>query len=105
GSHSVFSAMTDANGDFSFSLSPGEYILRVNAEGFAEVSRTVKVKSNTSQSLEILVEIASSTATVTIMGADTVGYRVPEVSSATKISTPLRDVPQSITVVTKEQMR
>jgi catecholate siderophore receptor len=50
------------------------------------------------------LQIAETTATVTIIGADTLGYRVQEVSSATKTSTPLRDLPQSITVVTKEQI-
>jgi catecholate siderophore receptor len=33
------------------------------------------------------------------------GYTVPAVSSATKTPTPLRDVPQSVTVVTKELIK
>ena len=104
GSHGIFSVITDANGDFSLPLVPGEYALTVNAEGFAEAARTVKVKPATSASIEILLEVAGSTATVTIMGADTLGYRAREVSSATKTSTLLRDLPQSITVITKEQI-
>jgi catecholate siderophore receptor len=104
GSHAIFSVITDANGDFSLPLVPGEYALTVNAKGFTEAARTVKVKPATSASLEILLEVAGSTATVTIMGADTLGYRAQEVSSATKTSTLLRDLPQSITVITKEQI-
>src|SRR5258708_30914476 len=104
GSHASFSVITDANGHFSLPLVPGEYALTVNAEGFAEAARTVKVKPATAASLEILLEVAGSTATVTIMGADTLGYRAQEVSSATKTSTLLRDLPQSITVITKEQI-
>jgi len=69
GSRALFSVITDANGDFSLPLVPGEYALTVNAEGFAETARTVKVKPATSASLEILLEVAGSTATVTIMGA------------------------------------
>jgi catecholate siderophore receptor len=104
GSHSIFSAVTDSNGDFSLVLAPGDYTLRVIAEGFAAASRTVKVKWAAPESLEIVLQPAGATATVTIMGADSLGYRAQELSSATKTFTPLRDVPQSITVVTKEQI-
>ncbi len=104
GSHSVFSAVTDSSGDFSLVLPPGDYTLRVTAEGFAAASVPVKVKSAAPESLEIVLQPASATATVTIMGADTLGYRAQELSSATKTFTPLRDVPQSVTVVTREQI-
>ncbi|MFS8084591.1 MAG: TonB-dependent receptor domain-containing protein, partial [Acidobacteriota bacterium] len=105
GSQANFSAASDANGTFSLDLAPGEYTLTVNAEGFAEASRTIKVPTAAAASLEMVLQIAGSTATVTIMGADALGYRVPILSSATKTSTAVRDVPQSITVVTKEQIR
>jgi catecholate siderophore receptor len=105
GSHANFSAVSDANGDFTLALAPGEYTLTVNAAGFAEASRAIKVKPAISESLETVLQIAGSTATVTIMGADTLGYRAQELRSATKTSTLLRDVTQSITVVTKEQIR
>jgi catecholate siderophore receptor len=105
GSHANFPAVSDANGDFSLALPPGEYTFTVIAEGFAASSRIVKIKPKTSESLEVVLQVAGATATVTIMGADTLGYRVQELSSATKTSTPLRDVPQSITVVTNEQIR
>src|SRR5437763_420323 len=32
-------------------------------------------------------------------------YQIPKISSATKTSTPLRDLPQSVTVITQELMR
>ena len=93
GSHSNFSTATDSNGDFSLVLPPGDYTLMVTAEGFAAASHTVKLKSAAPDSLEIVLQPAGTTATVTIMGADTLGYRAQELSSATKTSTPLRDVP------------
>src|SRR6266436_5912099 len=105
GSRSVFSAVTDSTGEFSLALAPGDYTLTVTAEGFAPSSRAVKIKPGASESLEIVLQIADAMATVTIMGADVLGYRVQELSSATKTSTPLRDVPQSISVMTKEQIR
>ncbi|MDX6531816.1 MAG: catecholate siderophore receptor [Blastocatellia bacterium] len=104
GSGSTFSTTTDSNGTFSLALAPGEYTVTINAPGFSAASRTIKLKPATSESLEMTLPVAGSTATVTIMGANTLSYRVPEMSSATKTLTPLRDVPQSITVVAREQI-
>src|SRR6185436_11883859 len=42
--------------------------------------------------------------TVTITGADALGYRANSVSSATRTLTDLRDVPQSIAVVGRQQI-
>src|SRR3954452_18078099 len=39
------SAITDANGEFSLLLSPGEYQVRAMAEGFAELTQTVNLTS------------------------------------------------------------
>ena len=105
GSNSISSAVSDANGNFSLALAPGDYSFTVIAEGFAVASRTVTVKPMASESLEIVLQVAGARATVTIMSADTLGYHAQELSSATRTSTLLRDVPQSITVVSKEQIR
>ena len=43
-------------------------------------------------------------AVVTNAGGD-IGYHANSTSSATKTNTPLRDIPQSITVVTKQQVQ
>ena len=37
--------------------------------------------------------------------ADETGYTVPSVTSATKTDTPLRDVPQAVSVITREQVQ
>ena len=94
------SAVSDRNGDFSLALDPGEYHVRVLAEGFSETTETISLVAN-SQPVEIVLPIAASSANVTITDA----YGVNTISSATKTLTPLRDVPQSISVVTKEQIR
>jgi len=104
GSHSAVSAMTDANGEFSLLLAPGEYQVRAMAEGFAELTQTVSVTGlRNSQSVELVLSLASSNATVTI--TDIAAYGINTISTATKTLTPLRDIPQSISVVTKEQIR
>ena len=99
------SVVTDDRGEFTTALLPGEYMFKVTAEGFAENAQTVKVAKAGSQSLEIVLHLAESRATVTIVAADTVGYEAGAVQSATKTLTSLRDVPQSISVVTRDQIR
>jgi catecholate siderophore receptor len=98
------SAITDANGEFSLTLPPGEYQVRAMAEGFAELTDTVDLNGlRNSQSIELVLSLASSNASVTI--TDIAAYGINTISTATKTLTPLRDVPQSISVVTKEQIR
>ncbi|HET6974895.1 MAG TPA: TonB-dependent siderophore receptor [Pyrinomonadaceae bacterium] len=96
------SAITDRNGEFSVMVQPGEYQVRVMADGFSEVTETVNPAALTnSQPFEFVLEVAPSSASVTITDA----YGVSAVNTATKTLTPLRDIPQSISVVTKEQIR
>jgi len=98
------SAVTNSNGEFSLLLPPGEYHVRAMAEGFAELTETVNLTGlKNSQSIELVLSVANSSATVTI--TDTAAYGINTISSATKTLTPLRDIPQSISVVTKEQIR
>ena len=96
------SAVTDSNGEFSLLLPPGSYRVRAMAEGFAELTQTVNLTgAKNSETIELVLSVANSSATVTITDA----YGVSTISSATKTLTPLRDIPQSISVVTKEQIR
>src|SRR5215813_15523218 len=93
-------AVTNQNGEFSLALEPGEYQVRVLAEGFSETIETVSLMAN-SQPVEIVLPVGASSASVTITDA----YGVNSINSATKTLTLLRDIPQSISVVTKEQIR
>jgi catecholate siderophore receptor len=74
------------------------------AEGFAELTDTVDLNGlRNSQSIELVLSLASSNASVTI--TDIAAYGINSISTATKTLTPLRDIPQSISVVSKEQIR
>lgn len=96
------SATTDRNGEFAVTVQPGEYQVRVTADGFTESTQTVNEATLTSsQPLDFVLEVAPSSASVTITDA----YGVSSVTTATRTLTPLRDIPQSISVVTKEQIR
>src|SRR5689334_18030174 len=97
------SAISDRNGEFSVTLDRGEYQLRVTAEGFSEFTQTVNLTRDSSQPVEIVLAVGPSTASVTI--TDIAVYGVNSINSATKTLTPLRDIPQSISVVTQEQIR
>jgi catecholate siderophore receptor len=96
--------LTDAQGKFSVSAPPGEYAVQVEAEGFAPVKRSVKIMNGDTEAIEIVLPVAESTAVVTITGTDTFGYRAEAMTSATRTLTNLRDVPQSIAVVSKQQI-
>ncbi|HEY6802539.1 MAG TPA: TonB-dependent siderophore receptor [Pyrinomonadaceae bacterium] len=102
GSDKTFSATTDENGEFTVSLRPGEYSVRVTASGFSEVVKTVTLTSSRSASLEVILQVSGVAGSVTVLGSGE--YETQSVASATKTLTPLRDVPQSVTVVTKEQI-
>ena len=97
----IESALTNRDGEFSLLLEPGEYNLHLSAEGFAEASIVVRSQPATFEPIEVVLELAgySASVTVTDMAGDTF-----TVSSATKTLTPLRDVPQSIAVVSRESI-
>jgi catecholate siderophore receptor len=103
GSSVSFSATTDLNGEFSLAVEPREYTVRVAASGFSEASQTVSLSQTGNVSLDVVLQVSGVSSTVTVLG--TGDYQTDVISSATKTLTPLRDVPQSITVVTKEQIR
>jgi catecholate siderophore receptor len=103
GRTTTVSAVSDQNGEFVLALEPGEYVVRITANGFSETSRSISLSQAASMSLEVILQVAGSESTVTILG--TGDYQTEAVSSATKTLTPLRDVPQSVYVVAKEQIQ
>ncbi len=103
GRSTTVSTITDENGEFSLTLEPREYTIKVNANGFSEVSQAVNAQLNDSKRLEVVLPAAGANAIVTV--GDTATYKVDAVISATKTLTPLRNVPQAISVVTKEQIK
>ena len=102
------STFSDEAGRFSITLEPGDYTVKVVASGFSEVQQTVSFKQAEFRPLEIVLQIGGVRDTITVTVAETAGYQPLTVNSATKTPTMLRDVPQSITVVTqalvKDQM-
>lgn len=96
-------AATDENGEFSLPVAPDEYVLKINADGFAAFEKTFSFRSDAADRLEIVLSIAASSATVDVAAGGS--YQTESVRSATKTATRLRDIPQAISVVTKEQFQ
>ena len=90
---------TDDQGNFVLPLVAGNYTLTIGAQGFRELSQHVTAPRTGTESRELVLEVAGVRETVMVNAP--AGYEVAATRTATKTLTPLRDVPQSVTVVTK----
>jgi catecholate siderophore receptor len=97
-------AVTNERGEFTLPLpAPGTYTVTIDSDGFRPATERVNAARPADAPREILLQVAGFAETVSVNAAR--GYTVPAISSATRTSTPLRDVPQSVTVITPELMR
>jgi catecholate siderophore receptor len=97
------SVTTGSEGRFSLPLAPGSYALNVVKDGFVAISRPVEVAVGNTVLNDIHLQVAPVHDSVTV--TENPGYLTPASRTATKTQTPLRDVPQSITVVTQQLVR
>ena len=96
------STVTDTTGHFSLRVAPGEQVISATAPGFAEYMQSVFAGPGTAP-LDLTLAIASFADSVNVDAA--ANYTAPVTSTATKTPTPLRDVPQAVTVVTQELIK
>ena len=93
-------------GEFQFQLDhsqAGDYELSVQAQGFQSYKRTVQVIETREQHFEIKLAVEGSILSITV--TETAGYRNLETSTATKVATPVLNLPQSISMINSEQIR
>ena len=95
----VASTTTNPAGRFRLELPEGVYTLTIEASGFTGLAQPLTVTSATAQETYVL-DLVGFAERIDVEAADP--YQVPVVRSATKTHTPLRDVPQSVSVVTGE---
>jgi catecholate siderophore receptor len=95
--------MTGADGTFVLTLPPGGYTVTVSAPGFSPTSQKLTATEQGSASLGFVLSISKVRETVSVEATD--DYTVGAVTSATRTPTPLRDVPQSVTVTTRQLIR
>lgn len=99
-------AVTDASGQFILSgLQPGKYTIRFTYLGYEPSSRSVDIKEGETRVVNIvLTSSAEQLQSVEITGRKESGYKNTNSFIGTKTATALKDVPQSISYVTKELM-
>lgn len=94
---------TDEQGAFSFNdLPAGKYTLQFTSTGFESLRKTVNSGSFSEITLVPSNEVLQ---TVEITGRKESGYKNTNSFIGSKTATPLKDVPQSISYVTKEVMQ
>ncbi|HEV8241689.1 MAG TPA: TonB-dependent siderophore receptor [Thermoanaerobaculia bacterium] len=93
---------SDAEGRFTLHLAPGRYVVYVELLGFTDTSREVVIEEGTAPA-DFVLAVTAVRESITVEAEP--GYRLSTLSSATRTPTPLRDVPQSVTVVTRQLMQ
>jgi catecholate siderophore receptor len=93
-------AASDQSGAFSLALTPGRHQLTVTSPGFEPVAVVVAASTGGGESRTLTLQVAGFKDTVNVQAPPR--YSAPSIASATKLPTPLRDVPQAVTVVTKQ---
>jgi catecholate siderophore receptor len=94
------SVLSDQHGDFKLTLEAGRYTIVVVADGFTAVSKIVDIPQTGAQSHEFVLPVSGVRETVTVTAPN--GSQGPATANGTKTPMLLRDVPQSVTVVTRE---
>jgi catecholate siderophore receptor len=103
GQSTPITTVADASGGFTLTLQPGRYVITVSATGFRDLTQHLVVTTSSTSPQEFVLQIDDVREAVTVTAPSP--YVVPSTSSATKMPTPLRDVPQSVTVVTDELIK
>ena len=96
------STVTDNRGEFTLPLPAGRYTVTITARGFLRKSQLLTVSDARVDVPDLVLDVEGVHEHLTITAPER--YRETAITSATKTLTPLRDVPQSVTVVTRELM-
>jgi iron complex outermembrane recepter protein len=96
--------LTDGQGAFAFhELPEGDYTLTVTNIGFDEYSQNLSLTNQSVGALKIMLSVRSTQLqSVEIVGRSARKYNSDYSFSATKIAALNKDIPQSITAITKE---
>lgn len=97
----VQQAHTDGSGRFTLTMPEGQYHLQIQAAGFAGYTNDVSITSSTPNA-DITLAVQNASNTVTVQAE--AGYVANNSVLATKTDTPLLETPQSISVITRDQM-
>jgi catecholate siderophore receptor len=98
-----FSVVSDTTGSFTLELPAGRYCLQFGKEAFLSRVETVDLSSGPVEPLRIVLQVAPLLGAITV--TESAGYLTAGTATATRTLTPLRDLPQSVAVVTQAQIR
>ena len=93
-------AVTNQSGEFTIALPAGRHNVTVESDGFIQATLAVNAPATGAESRTFTLQVAGFRDTVNVSAPPS--YQAPAVTSAMKTLTPLRDVPQSVTVITKQ---
>jgi catecholate siderophore receptor len=96
------SLSTNDKGEFSVSLAPGIYDLVVRAAGFKTLLQKISVTEAENTPIRLVLKVETPAALVNVSDSDV--YQIGTISSGTRTYTSLRDIPQSISLTTKQQI-
>lgn len=98
------SAITDEKGNFKLSLlKGGKFRLTFSAVGYQSISKNIETQNNGSENLSIVMTSSSDELQqVEILGRKESAYKSDYTFGATRTATYLKDIPQSVSIVTKE---
>ncbi len=97
------STVSGPTGDFSLEFPPGTCTVKIAADGFEESTQILDSHDAADGPREFVLQLSPIRSVVTV--TEGAGYVTTATNSATRTLTPLRDLPQSITVVSKELIR
>lgn len=94
--------VTNARGGFELDLPAGTHTLNVTLDGFRDVTRRVVVSPEAEQRTDIVLDVVSLSADVTVRAGESTVVRTSR--TATRTETPLLETPQSVTIITAAQI-
>jgi iron complex outermembrane receptor protein len=97
----VQQARTDGQGHFTLTVPEGSYRLQVEAAGFAVYTKDLTASAN-SPTADVTLTVQNAANTVTVQAE--AGYVANDSTLATKTDTPLLETPQSISVITRDEI-
>ena len=95
-------ARTIGDGSFRIAAPAGAYLLEAEAPGFDATAQEVRLDAAVPAQVEFTLEIGSFGSIITV--SETGGFVASSSTSATKSDAPLIEIPQSVSVITADQM-
>lgn len=101
----TFESVSNNEGILRFEAPPGRYELNVRKAGFEVYRQSVEVPVSGGANIPVTLEAATLRQAITVQADTGEGYVQPETFAATRSLTPLRDLPQSVQVITSEVLQ